>query len=136
MISCRHTTQTSKNVANTTFKPFLSDKVRVTNKMALIDKEEIIIGDCNTAKVLNTFFSNTVSNLNIAECSNCKPFANNIKDPVLKCVVKYRNHWKLLKHAKILISRQKLSKRMRIYFLTSFLQVLMILSKNLIFHPP
>ena len=50
------------------------------------------MGDCNTAKVLNTFFSNIVSNLDIAEYSNCVPLANNISDPVSKCVVKYRNH--------------------------------------------
>ena len=31
-------------------KPFLSDKVRSTNKMTLIDKEEIIMGDYYTAK--------------------------------------------------------------------------------------
>ena len=60
--------------------------------MTLIDKEEIITGDYNTAKVLSTFFSNIVSNLNIPEYSNCEPLANNISDPVLKFVVKYRNH--------------------------------------------
>ena len=75
-----------------TIKPVLSDKVRLTNKMTLIDNEEIIMDDCNTAKVLNTFFSNIVSNPNIAEYSNCEPLANNISDPVLKFVVKYRNH--------------------------------------------
>ena len=52
----------------------------------------MIMGDYNTAKVLNTFFSDIVSNLNIAEYSNCEPLANNISDPVLKCVVKYRNN--------------------------------------------
>ena len=153
-----------------TINPFLSDKVRLANKMTLIDNEEIIMGDYNTAKVLNTFFSNIVSNLNIAEYSDHEPLASNISDPILKCVVKYRNHPSilvigevckkhprlsfsfskinreeileeilklgLLKHGKILISRQKVLKRMRIYLLTSFLQGLMILSKNLIFHPP
>ena len=64
--------------------------------MTLIDNEEIIMGDYNTAKVLNTFFSNIVSNLNIAEYSNCEPLANNISDPILKCVVKYRNHPSIL----------------------------------------
>ena len=54
------------------------------------------MGDYNTANVLNTFFSNIVSNLNIAEYSNCEPLANNISDPVLKCVVKYRNHPSIL----------------------------------------
>ena len=46
-----------------TIKPFLSDKVKSTNKMTLLDKEEIIAGDYNTAKVFNTFFPNIVSNL-------------------------------------------------------------------------
>ena len=54
------------------------------------------MGDCNTAKVLNTFFSNIVSNFDIAEYSNCVPLANNISDPVSKCVVKYRNHASIL----------------------------------------
>ena len=84
-----------------TIKPFLSDKVRLANKMTLIDNEEIIMGDYNTAKVLNTFFSNIVSNLNIAGYSNCEPLANNISDPILKCVVKYRNHPSILAIAEI-----------------------------------
>ena len=54
-------------------KPFLSDKVSSTNKLLLIDKEGIIVGDYDNAKALNTFFSNIVSDLNIAEYSNCEP---------------------------------------------------------------
>ena len=50
------------------------------------------MGDYNTAKVLNTFFPNIVSNLDIAEYSNCQPLANKSCDPVLKGVVKYSNH--------------------------------------------
>ena len=64
--------------------------------MTLIDNEEIIMDDCNTAKVLNTFFSNIFSNLDIAEYSNCEPLANNVSDPILKCVVKYRKHLSIL----------------------------------------
>ena len=60
--------------------------------MTLIDKKEIIVGDSDTAKVLNSFFSNIDSNLNIAEYFNCEPHANNISDPVLKFAVRYRNH--------------------------------------------
>ena len=51
---------------------YLMDRVRSTNKMTLIEKEEITAGDFNTAKVLNTFFYNIVSNLNIEEYSNCE----------------------------------------------------------------
>ena len=46
-----------------TLKPFLLGKVTSTNKMTLIDKEGIIAGDYNTAKVLITFFPNIISNL-------------------------------------------------------------------------
>ena len=75
-----------------TIKPFLSNKITSTQKITLIDKEDIIMGNDNTAEVLNTLFSNIVSNLKIEGYSNCDPLANNIRDPVLKCVVKYRNH--------------------------------------------
>ena len=54
------------------------------------------MGDSNTAEVLNTFFSNIVSNLKIEGYSNCDPLANNTRDPVLKCIVKYRNHPSIL----------------------------------------
>ena len=64
--------------------------------MTLIDTEEIIMSNYNTAKVLNAFFSNIVSNFNIAEYSNCKPIANNMSDPILKCVLKYRNRSSIL----------------------------------------
>ena len=50
------------------------------------------MGDDNTAEILNTFFSNIVSNFKIERYSNCAPLTNNIRDPVLKCILKYRNH--------------------------------------------
>ena len=79
-----------------TIKAFLSDKITSTQKITLIEKEEIIMGDDNTAKVLNTCFSNIVSNLKIEGYSNCDPLANNIRHPVLKYIVKYRNHPSIL----------------------------------------
>ena len=78
-----------------TIKPFLSEKVTPTKKVTLIDKEEIIVSDYNIAEFLNTFLSNIVSNLNIAEYSNSEPFANSIIDPVLKCVLKFRKRTRL-----------------------------------------
>ena len=44
------------------------------------------MGDDNTAKVLNTFFSFFSNDL----------LANNIRDSVLKCIVTYRNHPSIL----------------------------------------
>ena len=39
--------------------------------MAIREKEGIIMADDNNAEVLNTFFSNIVSNLKIEGHSNC-----------------------------------------------------------------
>ena len=64
------------------YKLFLSDKVTST----LVEKKEVIMGDDNTAKVLNTFFSFFSNDL----------LANNIRDSVLKCIVTYRNHPSIL----------------------------------------
>ena len=77
--------------------------------MPLMDKEEIIMCVYNTAKVLNTFFSNIVSNLNIAEYSSCEPLANNISDPVLKSVIKYRDHPNMLTIGEVCNKHQRLA---------------------------
>ena len=57
--------------------------------------------DCNTAKVLNIFFPNIVSNLKITENSNGESLADNVSDPVLKYVVTYRNHPSILAIEKV-----------------------------------
>ena len=54
------------------------------------------MGDNNTMAVLNTFFSNTVSNLKIEGYSNCNHLTRNISGPVLKCNVKYRDHSRII----------------------------------------
>ena len=47
--------------------------------------------DYNPVKI-KIFFSNIVSNFNIAEYSKYETLAGNISDTILKCVVKHRNH--------------------------------------------
>ena len=66
---------------------------------------------------MNTFFSNIVSNLNIAKYSNCKPLANSISYPVLKCVIKHKNHPSILairevcsKHPRLPLSFSKVNR--------------------------
>ena len=57
-----------KSVSNNkTVKPFLSDKITSKEKITLIEGNEIVSNDENTAQGLNTFFSNIVGNLNIPE---------------------------------------------------------------------
>ena len=45
-----------------------------------------------TAEVFNNFFSNIVKNLKIPQYSNFDHIAQNIEDPTLKTIVKYKNH--------------------------------------------
>ena len=73
-------------------KPFLSDRIVSREKVTLIEEDEIVESDINTAQILNTFFSNIVSNLKIAEYANYDPISDNINDPVFKPIVRYRNH--------------------------------------------
>ena len=75
-----------------TIKTFLSDKVTSNQKIALIEKEEIVMGDDNIAEI----FANIVSILNIEGYLNCDPLASNFSDPVLKCILKYRIHPSIL----------------------------------------
>ena len=84
-----------------TVKPFLSEKATFTQKIALIDNDKIVRSDNDTARVLNTFFSNVVSDLKIPEYSNCDALAENIQEPVLKAIVKYRNHPSILTTGKL-----------------------------------
>ena len=45
-----------------------------------------------TAEVFHSFFSNVVKNLKIPQYSNSDPIAQNIEDPTLKAIEKYKNH--------------------------------------------
>ena len=80
-----------------TIKPFLSNKIVSREKVTLIEEDEIVESDFNTAQILNTFFSIIVSNLKISEYVNRDPISDNINDPVIKSSVKYRNHRSILK---------------------------------------
>ena len=89
-----------------TIKPFLSNKIVSREKVTLIEEDEIIESDINTARILNTSFSNIVSNLKIAEYANCDPISDNINDPVIKSTVKYRNHSSILKIGEVCNRKQ------------------------------
>ena len=86
-----------KNICdNKTFwkivKPMLSKRIKSNERITLVENNEIIKTDKENAKVLNTFFSNTVQNLGIQQCNMDGPICQNINDPLLKAVVRYQNH--------------------------------------------
>ena len=73
-------------------KPFLSDKTPSHEKITLLEKDKIIKTDSKTANALNTFFSTIINNLNIPEYPVLDPISDDINDPVLKPIRKYKDH--------------------------------------------
>ena len=67
-----------------------------TERITLIVNGEVVATEQDTANVLNTFFSNIVTYLKIPEDADYDPIANNISDPILKVIVRYRNHPSIL----------------------------------------
>ena len=72
-------------------KPFFSNKGDLGPNIKLVEKNELIQNDQEIANELNTFFKDTVSNLNI----NKNPYiinqvSDDSLDPVEKCINKYK----------------------------------------------
>ena len=67
-----------------TVKPLLSDNVAGKDEIHLIENNELVKTDLETAEVLNNFFSNIAQNLDISRYSNNKPLVSNTNDATLK----------------------------------------------------
>ena len=76
-------------------------------KITLIKEKEIVLHDENTAQVLNTFFSNILGRLNIPEYVTNDPISDNISDPIIKLIVKYRKHPSILTIGEVCKERKK-----------------------------
>ena len=73
-------------------KPLLSDKVKSSEKITLVEGEEIINEDGENAEIFNTFFSNAVKNLKTPEDQETDSLGNSISHPIFRAILKYRNH--------------------------------------------
>ena len=63
----------------------------------LVENDEIISEDRKIAESLNSFFSNIVKNLKIPEYkSHNDSLFENVSDPILTVILKYRNHPSIL----------------------------------------
>ena len=71
-------------------KSFLSDKTPSDEKITVIEKDKTIKANTKTANVLNTFFSTIISNLNILKYPMPDSILNDINDPVIKSIPKYK----------------------------------------------
>ena len=78
------------------FRPFLSDKVVSREEITLIENNKIISENSDVAQPLNYFFSSIVTNLKIPEYTDNSSNSENITDPIIKIILKYRNHPSIL----------------------------------------
>ena len=72
-------------------KPVLLKKIKSNERIILVENDEIIKTEKGTTKVLNAFFSNFVQNLDVQQYNVDDPICENINDPLLKAIVRYRN---------------------------------------------
>ena len=56
----------------------------------------MLTSESETAETLNNFFSNIVKKLNIPKFNSNNSVTKNIKDPVFKAILKYKNHPSIL----------------------------------------
>ena len=73
-------------------KPVLSKKIKSNERTTLIENDEIIKTEIGTAKALNAFFSNILQNLDIQQYNVDDSICENVNNPILKAIVRYRNH--------------------------------------------
>ena len=74
-------------------KALLSNiKVVSNEKITLIENDYIVENDEKTATVLNNIFSNVITSLNIPQYNETEPVSQNINDPLIAAIIKYRSH--------------------------------------------
>ena len=73
-----------------TVKPSLFEKFSARERISLIENDEIVKTEKETAEVFNNFFGNIVKNLNISQYSDFDPIIEHVKDPTLKAILKYK----------------------------------------------
>ena len=77
-------------------KPLFSNKSINADKINLTENGEYVKTEMKIAEVFNSFLSNIAKNFKVPQYSNFDPIAQNIEDPTLKAIVKYKNHPSIL----------------------------------------
>ena len=89
--------QNEKNITDNkrfwkTIKPFhLFERINFTE-----EENNSFLSNCEEVAEESNFFANAVKNLNISNYENCDSLAENIDDPTLKAIAKWRNHPSIL----------------------------------------
>ena len=79
-----------------TVKALLSDKSVSREKINLTENGNMRTSESETAESLNNFFYNIVKKFNIPKFNSNNSVTGNIKDPVSKAILKYKNHPSIL----------------------------------------
>ena len=79
-----------------TVKPLLSDKSVSRGKINMTENEKMLTSESETGETLNNLFSNKVKKLSIPKFNSNNSVTENIKDPAIKAILKYKNHLSIL----------------------------------------
>ena len=79
-----------------TFKTFLSDKAKSSEKLILVENDNNIRDDSELSKIFNNYFSNLAASLKIKSWPNPEPVTLT-EDPVSFAIRKFANHPSILK---------------------------------------
>ena len=72
-------------------KPFFSEKSSTHNRITLVE-QELTLDKNDVAEVLNNFFINVVSNLNIPKYHDKSANIDHIEDPIARSIEQFKNH--------------------------------------------
>ena len=73
-------------------KPFIWDKIVSKEQSTYVENNEMISKDKDVAQTMNSFFSNIVTKLEIPEYIDNNSSFENIANPIIKLILKYRSH--------------------------------------------
>ena len=91
-------------------KPIFSDKCICSERITLVDDNNIITNDdISLATTFDDFFSNTVKTRDVKICSDLIINSDNIDDPVLRTIYMYSSHPSILKIKKNFTDLQSFS---------------------------
>ena len=74
----------------------LTDKLVSREKINVAENEKMLTSESETAETLNNFFSKMVKKLDIPNFNSNNSVTDNIKDPVFKAILKYKNYPSIL----------------------------------------
>ena len=88
-----------------TLKPMFSDSSAVSEKIVLIDKDEVIRDNQAISEHFNHYFANITDTLNIAKIT--KESVQTTGDPVQDCIQAYSNHPSILRIKSMVNAQEK-----------------------------